>query len=265
MRRKMILLLGAIATGYCISLLGCDIVWNGRLSANNISCVYAQNQDVQYFYDSLGRVSAARYQDGTEIQYEYDANGNLLYCGEAKKQPQPEGGGTAGGSQSGSGQAGNNPSGGNQTGDGQNNGNGAGGVSVGQNPVPEPPVASGSLQYTSEDIANYNQFKKRKPVIKSLKSNTSKKKYYLKIKIKQITQGGDYVEDGYQIKYATNSQFKKAKTVKVDRNKKNSITSQEWKVKKGKTYYVKVRASMRTKTGKTIYSKYSNTKKLKIE
>ncbi|MDE5864321.1 MAG: hypothetical protein K2H34_08245, partial [Lachnospiraceae bacterium] len=90
-------------------------------------------------------------------------------------------------------------------------------------------------------------------------------KYYLKVQIKQINNIGIYGENGYQIKYALNSKFKKAKVVKIIRNKRGSITSKKWKVKRRKTYYVKVRAYMKTKTGQTIYSKYSKVKKIKTK
>lgn len=53
---------------------------------------------------------------------------------------------------------------------------------------------------TVTDIKNYNAFKKKKPVIKSLKKSKSKKKYYLKIQIKQMNKRGTYGEIGYQTK-----------------------------------------------------------------
>ena len=72
---------------------------------------------------------------------------------------------------------------------------------------------------------------------------------------------GKYPETGYQIRYATNKKFKNAKSITIKKKRKSSITSKKWKAKK-KTYYVKVRAYMITKTGKKIYSKYSKVKKL---
>lgn len=64
---------------------------------------------------------------------------------------------------------------------------------------------------------------------------------------------------GYQIKYSTSKKFTKAKTVKTT---KTSYTIK--KLKKGKTYYVKVRA-YRTVNGKTYYGSYSSVKKIKIK
>ena len=56
---------------------------------------------------------------------------------------------------------------------------------------------------------------------------------------------------GYQITYATNSKFtKRTKTIK--------------KLKKGKTYYVRVRAYKKDSTGRKVYGKYSKVMKVKI-
>ena len=273
MRRKIIFILKLLIINYCFGLLIGELT-EGGLLINNMCYVYAQSQDIQYDYDSLGRISSARYPNGTEVKFEYDANGNLLHSEVIKKQEKPnsseetggnqgnteETGGSAGNNSGNSGNAGSNPVGNNQqTGSTTGNPNG------GQGTVQKIPEVSGPAGYTSDDVKNYNQFKKRKPVIKSLKKIQSKKKYYLKIKIKQINKRGTYGETEYQIKYATNKKFKKTKTIKVKRGKKGVITSKKWKIKKGKTYYVKVRAVMKTKTGKTIYSKYSKTKALKIE
>ncbi len=66
---------------------------------------------------------------------------------------------------------------------------------------------------------------------------------------------------GYQITYATNKTFKK--------NKKNvnmTSTSKTIKnLKKGTTYYVKVRAYAKDSKGKKVYGSYSKVKKVKIK
>ncbi len=64
---------------------------------------------------------------------------------------------------------------------------------------------------------------------------------------------------GYEIAYSTNKNFKKCKYIKTNKNK-YSIK----KLKKKKTYYIKVRA-YRTVDGKTYYGNYSATKKVKIK
>lgn len=65
---------------------------------------------------------------------------------------------------------------------------------------------------------------------------------------------------GYQITYATNSKFTRGK--KVVNTTKRTKTIQ--KLKKGKTYYVRVRAYKKDSTGRKVYGKYSTVKKIKI-
>lgn len=288
MKRSILFTITKILKCSLYLLLLCAI-FSTILLVNNMSYAYAQNQNVQYKYDPSGRLTAVKYPDGTEIKYQYDVNGNILSSEKVSGQVLPDdkqtggeetGGNQTGGSQTGGGQTGGNQTGGSQTGGEQTGGNQTGGVQdtdksqsggstqkPGSEPgsVQKPSAASSSTQYSATDIKNYNKFKKSKPVIKSLKQSKKKNKYYLTIRIKQIKKRGTYGEIGYHIKYATNSKFKKAKTLKITRNKKGSITSKKWKVKKGKTYYVKVRAYMKTKTGKTIYSKYNKVKKIKVK
>lgn len=65
---------------------------------------------------------------------------------------------------------------------------------------------------------------------------------------------------GYQITYATNSKFTKSKKV-VNTTKRTKTIK---KLKKGKTYYVRVRAYKKDSTGRKVYGKYSTVKKIKI-
>ena len=85
--------------------------------------------------------------------------------------------------------------------------------------------------------------------LKSVKNKKGKKVSILWKKNSKVT--------GYQIQYATNSNFKGAKTKIVKGSKKVSYTI--CKLKKGKTYYVRVR----TYTKKN-YSGWSNVKKVII-
>ena len=65
--------------------------------------------------------------------------------------------------------------------------------------------------------------------------------------------------DGYQVAYATNKKFKKAK--------KKTVTNTTYtlkKLKKKKTYYVKLRAYKKAGTGK-VFGKYCAVKKIKIK
>ena len=91
-----------------------------------------------------------------------------------------------------------------------------------------------------------------KKVTASVKSSSSKQ---AKVTIK--TAAGKV--SGYQIKFATNSKFKSAKT-KATTKTKYTLTS----LKSKKTYYVKVRAYKKV-AGKTIYGAYSKTIKVNVK
>lgn len=77
------------------------------------------------------------------------------------------------------------------------------------------------------------------------------------VKLKAKVKGAK----GYQLTYATNSKFTQAKTSVDMKSTSKTIT----KMKKGKTYYVKVRAYVKDTKGKNVYGKYSNVKKVKIQ
>lgn len=67
---------------------------------------------------------------------------------------------------------------------------------------------------------------------------------------------------GYMITYSTSKTFKKSAT-------KSAVTSKLSKtitrLKKGKTYYVKVRAFKQDSSGKRTYGSYSTVKSIKIK
>ena len=287
MKRKMKLFLGIFAISYSINLFVYGTVFNTKYLTGDMYCVYAKSQDVKYIYDSLGRVSTVRYPDGTEVKYEYDGNGNLLNStvtkgtggtesseqeqpGSSEEQKKP---GNSGEQEKPDSSGEDNKTGNGEQnsidGTGQNNNQqqeqNAGNANNGENANSNSGGIENSSKDTEKNIQNYNRYKNKKPVIQSLKVSKSKKKYYLKIQIKQINKRGTYGESGYQIKYATNHRFKQAKTIKISRSKKGSVTSAKWSVKRNKTYYVKARALMKTKTGKVIYSKYSKTVKVKVK
>ena len=238
-------------------LLGClagsAILSGFHVSGDNLYTVYAEEKKIQYSYDSLGRVVSVIYPDGTKIIYTYDKNGNITHSRQEQKT-----------TESGSGEAAAAPkeAGGNTTTvtPAESNGNT---TTVTPETIKKQDVST-SIHYTAKEIQKYNKFTKRKGKIKSLKVVKKKKKYYLKLTVKKIFSRGMYGETGYQIKYATNKRFKKAKSITFNRTKE-SLNSKSWKGKKGKTYYVKVRGYMKTRTGKTIYTKYSAVKKITVK
>lgn len=215
-----------------------------------ITCVQAKGQSVQYTYDSLGRVETATYPGKMKLTYVYDKNGNIR---EIKKELLEAEGGQSNTTDKSETTQKPNTSVTNQI-----------QMDLLNNPVIL--IEPGEWQHSmTEELQAYNKFKKRTPVIKSLKQSKKKKKRYLKIQIKKLTKTGDYPETGYQIQYATNKTFKKAKNVTVKRNKKKSVVSKQWTVKKSKTYYVRIRAYLVTKAGKKIYTKYSKVEKIKVK
>lgn len=67
---------------------------------------------------------------------------------------------------------------------------------------------------------------------------------------------------GYQIQYATNKQFSKAKTKTIKKNKTTSVKIS--KLKKKRTYYVRIR-TYKTVDGRKYYSSWSGVKKVKTK
>ncbi len=74
----------------------------------------------------------------------------------------------------------------------------------------------------------------------------------------KITYGAISEAKGYQVEYSTNKRFS---TSTIKTLKKQSIT---FKIKKGKTYYVRVRAYKLDSTGSKVYGKWSVIKTIKI-
>ena len=129
-------------------------------------------------------------------------------------------------------------------------------VTTGNTAEKETEVATGNTteKTTTSTSAASQKIKAAKPVIKSV---TNKKKKKIKIVLKKKVAGAD----GYEVKYSTNKKFKKSvKTVRFT-GKSKTIS----KLKKNKTYYVKVRAYKKGANGTRVYSKYSDVTKVKIK
>ena len=99
--------------------------------------------------------------------------------------------------------------------------------------------------------AKWTKISLSKASIKSLKKSGSGKAKIVVNKVKTA--------DGYEIVTAANKKMTSGKKTTT-----MSSTSKTLKLKKGKTYYVKVRAFSVDSTGKKIYGKYSAVKQLKL-
>ena len=98
--------------------------------------------------------------------------------------------------------------------------------------------------------------KPAKPTITSLKSTKTKT---MTVKWKNNSK----VSKGYQICYAANGKFTGSKTVTVTSAKTSVKTIKS--LKKGKPYYVKVRAYRTGRDGSRLYGNYSAVKKVKVK
>ena len=113
--------------------------------------------------------------------------------------------------------------------------------------------AASVLQAKLEELLSAIEFKNGQITVKSVK-NAGKRRAAIK---------WEKMEDaeGYVIQYATNSRFKKAASVKVKGNA--SVKKTISKLKSRKKYYFRIKA-YRTSGGRTIYTKYSGKRTVKI-
>lgn len=98
--------------------------------------------------------------------------------------------------------------------------------------------------------------KPAKPTITSLKSTKTKT---MTVKWKNNSK----TSEGYQIRYAANSRFTGSRAVTVASAKASGKTIKS--LKKGRTYYVKVRAYRTDRDGSRLYGNYSAVKKVKVK
>lgn len=103
--------------------------------------------------------------------------------------------------------------------------------------------------------AKWTKVKVGTPKITSLKNKKSKQ---LTVSIKKVSGAA-----GYQVTYSTDKKFKKGKNTKTVDSKKNTVTLK--KLKKGKTYYVKVKAYKLDSKKLKVLGKFSAVKKIKIK
>lgn len=106
---------------------------------------------------------------------------------------------------------------------------------------------------------NYTLYAKwTKVTVKATSFTTCKnsKKGQISLKYKKLSG-----VKGYEISYSTDKKFKKSVTKKT--TQKTSYVMK--KLKKGKTYYVRVRAYKLDSTGQKVYGKYSAIKRVKVK
>lgn len=150
---------------------------------------------------------------------------------------------------------GNNSGTGGTSGDGNNSG--TGGTSGGGNNSGNSGTGgtSGNGNCTNPGKPPVNEeIKVGKTSLQTLKNQPGRK---ARISYKKVTGA-----KGYEIVYSTSKKFTKKTTGKIS-TKKNSYTIK--KLKKGKTYYFKVRAYKLDKQNKKVYGPYSKAKKLRIK
>ena len=108
---------------------------------------------------------------------------------------------------------------------------------------------------TKKDFTLYAKWQKIKVAKVNLTSVKNNKASQVQVKYKKVS-----VVKGYEISYSKEAKFKKQVIKKT--TKQTSYTVK--KLKKKKTYYVRIRAYSVDSTGKKVYGKYSVVKKVKI-
>ena len=101
----------------------------------------------------------------------------------------------------------------------------------------------------------YAKWTKVKVAKASLTSAKNSKSKQILLKYKKVSGA-----KGYEISYSTDKKFKKVVTKKNTAKTSYTIS----KLKKGKIYYVRIRAYKMDSTGKKVYGKYSSVKKVKV-
>ena len=105
------------------------------------------------------------------------------------------------------------------------------------------------------DYILYAKWTKVKVANASLTYAKNSKSKQILLKYKKVSGA-----KGYEISYSTDKKFKKAVTKKNTAKTSYTIS----KLKKGKIYYVRIRAYKMDSTGKKVYGKYSSMKKVKV-
>ena len=105
-------------------------------------------------------------------------------------------------------------------------------------------------------VSSAKKSKSQKTTIKYKASSKKSKTRKVEVKYKKVKMA-----DGYEIAYSTNKKYKKSAT-KIAESKKNKVTI---KLKKGKTYYIRIRAYQVDSTGARVYGKWTTSKVVKVK
>jgi len=129
------------------------------------------------------------------------------------------------------------------------------------NVITEQTMTEPVVDDNSDFILDLNSKQKNElPTIKRTSITTLKNNAKSKVTVKcKMVNSGDY----YQIQYSLNKKFSKKQTKSKTLFAKTKTTLKG--LKKGKTYYVRVRAYCVTFGGKIVYGKFSKVKKIKIK
>ena len=122
------------------------------------------------------------------------------------------------------------------------------------------PKTSGDITFksdTSNVKTTYFLSKPGKPTLKETTAKKDKKNKKLTVKWKKNSKG-----TGYQIQLATNKKFTK-NVIRFTITKNKTLSKEVKNLKKGKTYYVRLRARKKV-DGKTWYSAWSSYSKKKM-
>ena len=70
---------------------------------------------------------------------------------------------------------------------------------------------------------------------------------------------------GYQVQISTSKKFAKKNTITKTYNNKKVFKRTIKKLKKGQTYYLRIRAYKKDSAGRKVYGKWSDVKKIKTK
>lgn len=136
----------------------------------------------------------------------------------------------------------------------------------------KPEVNSMASEQAYYALTAYDRLEKGKPCLYDMTDGIVTVKKPSKVTIKSLKPAGNGKitvkwkkvsgAEGYQVTYGIGSKFTQKRSVQVS---KSSLSRTVKSLKKGKTYYVKVRAYKKDVKGNKVYGNYSAVKKVKVK